>query len=64
MTDGANGIDIIGEFSKSASRPCRRERHNPLINTNKNDQRRRRFYLAPPLFYASFRHGGDTRALA
>lgn len=35
MMYGANGIDVIGEFPKSASRSFRRERHNPLIKRKK-----------------------------
>jgi hypothetical protein len=35
MLDGANEIDIIGEFPKSASRSFPRERHNPLIERTK-----------------------------
>jgi hypothetical protein len=43
--DGANGNDIIGEFSDSASRSSRRERYNPLIRPVKK-QRQQRFYRA------------------
>lgn len=46
MLDGANGIDIIGEFPKSASSSFWRERHKPLIGCTKTTQRPRRFYLA------------------
>jgi hypothetical protein len=46
MLDGANGIDIIGEFPKTPADPSNRERHNPLIGRTKADHRQQRFYLA------------------
>jgi hypothetical protein len=44
--DGANGIDIVGKFPQSASRPFRRERYKSLIKRAKKSQRQQRFYLA------------------
>jgi hypothetical protein len=43
--DGANGIDIIGEFSYSASTPFRRERYNPLIRRAKKTNDSNAFIL-------------------
>ncbi len=53
MMYGANGIDVIGEFPKSASRSFRRESHNPLIEQTKTTNDGNAFILpsepAPPL---------------